>query len=105
MKKSIKFLAIALGLAAVACSSPEKMAEQAENVIVKCDPAVLEVVAGNIDATVSVTYPKDYFHPKAVLAVTPVIVFDGGEQAFYFFTVHIVNYFAFLLIKYIHESF
>ena len=81
MKKSIKFLAIALGLAAVACSSPEKMAEQAENVIVKCDPAVLEVVAGNIDATVSVTYPKDYFHPKAVLAVTPVIVFDGGEQA------------------------
>ena len=33
MKKSIKFLAIALGLAAVACSSPEKMAEQAENVI------------------------------------------------------------------------
>lgn len=64
MKKSIKFLAIALGLAAVACSSPEKMAEQAENVIVKCDPAVLEVVAGNIDATVSVTYPKDYFHPR-----------------------------------------
>ncbi len=81
MKKSIKFLAIALGLAAVACSSPEKMAEQAENVIVKCDPAVLEVVAGNIDATVTVTYPKDYFHKKAILTVTPVIVFDGGEQA------------------------
>ena len=81
MKKSIKFLAIALGLAAVACSSPVKMAEQAENVIVKCDPAVLEVVAGNIDATVTVTYPKDYFHPKAILTVTPVIVYDGGEQA------------------------
>ena len=54
MKKSIKFLAIALGLAAVACSSPEKMAEQAENVIVKCDPAVLEVVAEGLHEAVPV---------------------------------------------------
>ena len=60
MKKSIKFLAAAiLGFAAVACSSPKKMAEMAENVIVKCDPAVLEVVGGEIDATVTVTYPED----------------------------------------------
>ena len=80
MKKGIKFLSAAvLGLAAVACSSPEKMAEMAESVIVKCNPAVLEVVAGEIDATVSVTYPEDYFHPKAILEVTPVIVYEGGE--------------------------
>ena len=80
MKKSIKLMAAAiLGFAAIACSSPEKMAEQAENVLVKCEPAVLEVVAGEINASVSVTYPADYFHPKAVLEVTPVIVFDGGE--------------------------
>ena len=80
MKKSIKFLSAAvLGIAAVACSSPEKMAEMAENVTVNCEPAVLEVVAGKIDATVSVTYPADYFHPKAILEVTPVIVYEGGE--------------------------
>ena len=80
MKKNINFLfAVALGFAAIACSSPEKMAEMAENVTVKCEPAVLEVVAGEIDATVSVTYPADYFHPKAVLEVTPVIVYEGGE--------------------------
>ncbi|MBE6215834.1 MAG: hypothetical protein E7123_06360 [Bacteroidales bacterium] len=80
MKNSIKSMAAAiLGFAAIACSSPEKMAEQAENVIVKCDPAVLEVVAGEINAAVSVTYPEDYFHPKAILEVTPVIVYDGGE--------------------------
>ena len=80
MKKSIKFLSSAvLGLAAVACSSPEKMAEMAENVTVNCDPAVLEVVANRIDATVSVTYPADYFHPKAILEVTPVLVYEGGE--------------------------
>ena len=55
------------------------MAEMAENVTVKCEPAVLEVIGGEINATVSVTYPEDYFHPKAVLAVTPVIVYEGGE--------------------------
>ena len=80
MKKGIKLLSAAiLGLAAVACSSPEKMAEMAENVTVKCVPAVLEVVGGEIDAEVSVTYPADYFHPKAILEVTPVIVYEGGE--------------------------
>ena len=82
MRRHINFLFAALfGLAAVACSSPEKMAEMAENVTVKCDPAVLEVIAGEIDATISVTYPEDYFHPKAILEVTPVLVYEGGEIA------------------------
>ena len=81
MKKALKFMfAAVLGLA-VACSSPEKMAEKAENVTVKCNPAVLEVTGGEIDATVAVTYPEDYFHPKAILEVTPVIVYEGGELA------------------------
>ena len=34
-----------------------------------------------IDATVSVTYPKDYFNPKVIMEVTPVIVYEGGEAA------------------------
>ena len=70
-----------VAIAAVGCASPEKMAEMAESVTVTCDPSPLEVVAGKIDATVSVTYPADYFHKKAILEVTPVIVFDGGEAA------------------------
>ena len=81
MKKVIKsFFAIVIALGAAACSSPEKMAEMAENVIVECNPAVLEVVAGKIEADVTVTYPADYFHPKAILEVTPVIVYEGGES-------------------------
>ena len=80
MKKTIKsFSAALLALAAVACSSPKKMAEMAENVSVGCEPSVLEVVAGEINADVTVTYPADYFHPKAVLEVTPVLVYEGGE--------------------------
>ena len=77
MKKIILLLAAAL--LAFACASPEKMAQMAENVKVECNPPVLEAVGGTIDAVVSVTYPKDYFHPSAILEVTPVIVYDGGE--------------------------
>ena len=80
MKKAIKFISVvAIAIAAAACSSPEKMVEMAENVTVKCNPAVLEVVGGKINADVTVTYPADYFHPKAILEVTPVIVYEGGE--------------------------
>lgn len=80
MNKSIRLFAAALvGSAAVACSSPSKMAEMAENVKITCDPEVLEAVAGSIDATVTATYPDGYFHPKAILEVTPVLVYDGGE--------------------------
>ena len=79
MKRFLVFLAGAA--LAVACASPEKMAKMAENVKIACEPSVLEVVAGNIDATVSVTYPKDYFNPNVVLEVTPVIVYEGGEAA------------------------
>ncbi len=87
MKKATKFLfAVILGFATLACSSPEKMAEMAENVIVKSDPAALEVIGGEIDATITVTYPEDYFHPKAILDVTPVYVYEGGEAKMQPFT-------------------
>ncbi len=81
MKKVSKLILAALtGVAAVACSSPEKMAKMAENVNVNCEPAILEVVGGEINADVTVTYPNDYFHPQAILDVTPVIVYEGGEE-------------------------
>ena len=79
MKKFLFFFAAAA--LTVACASPEKMAKMADNVKVTCEPSVLEVVAGNIDPVVTVTYPKDYFNPNVVLEVTPVIVYDGGEAA------------------------
>ena len=82
MNRTFKILAAAAMLAAaVSCASVEKMAKMAENVKVTCDPGVLEVVGGSIDPVVTVTYPADYFNPKAILEVTPVIVYDGGEVA------------------------
>lgn len=80
MRKTLRFAAVAaIAVAAVSCASAEKMAKMADNIIVTCDPPVLEVVAGNIDADITVTYPKGYFDPKVVLEVTPVLIHERGE--------------------------
>ena len=82
MKKTLKTFAAALmAVAAVACASPEKMAKMADAVKVSCNPSVLEVVNDQIFATVTVDCPKDYFNPKVIMEVTPVIVYEGGEAA------------------------
>ncbi|MBQ7221952.1 MAG: hypothetical protein IJS02_00595 [Bacteroidales bacterium] len=78
MIKKVLLLAIA-SFALVACNNAAKMAELADQVNIACNPEVLEVVAGNIDADVTVTFPAEYFYPKAILEVIPVIVYDGGE--------------------------
>jgi len=81
MKKVIKFVSVAvLGLSLVACSSANKMAKDAEKVLVDCNPSPVEVIAGNATAALTVTYPDGYFHPKAILKVVPVMVFEGGES-------------------------
>ena len=81
MKKSLKLFALAAMVLAASCASPEKMAKMADSVKVSCNPSVLEVVNGQIFATVTAECPKDYFNPKVIVEVTPVIVYDGGEAA------------------------
>ena len=70
---------VSFGLAS--CNNAQKMIDAADQIDIKCNPEVLEVVAGNIDATVSVTFPPEYFLPKATLEVTPVLLYVGGEVA------------------------
>ena len=81
MKKTFRTILLAAGvvLLAASCQNAAKMAEAAEQIKIKCTPEVLEVVAGKIDATVEVTFPAEYFLPKATLEVTPVILYVGGE--------------------------
>ena len=84
MKRIFKTFAAAVAAIAVAsCSSAEKMTDKAlvDAIKITCNPEILEVVAGGIDADITVEYPANYFNPKAILEVTPVIVFDGGEVA------------------------
>lgn len=77
-----KFLILALvALVIPSCGNPAKMAEEADKVSVKCEPTVLEVVADKIAAKVTVNFPNEFFHPKAVVEVIPVLVYNGGEVA------------------------
>ncbi|NTU95050.1 MAG: hypothetical protein HGA83_02615 [Bacteroidales bacterium] len=83
MKKNFfKLFSLAvLGFAMVSCSNPSKMAKEAMLIGVDGNPKVLEVVADEITASYSITFPEGYFHPKAILEVVPVLVYEGGEQA------------------------
>ena len=78
------FKIILLGTAMVAAASCSKsLSEQmklAENVQIECTPEVLALVGDQIPVDLTVTYPDGYFHPKAILEVTPVLVYGGGEE-------------------------
>ena len=83
MKKNlVKILSLAIiGILMVSCSNPAKMAKEAQLVGTKCNPTVLEVIADEISATYELSFPEKYFHPKAILEITPVLVYQGGEVA------------------------
>lgn len=82
MKKVFSILAIvAAAWCAMSCASADKMAKMADQVVVTCNPSPLVVKGGKITADIEVTYPEKYFNKKAILEVTPVIVYQGGEEA------------------------
>lgn len=75
------FMIAAVAAVAAGCSSVSKMVQQAENVKIVSDPEVLEVIAGKVDATLTAEVPARYFNGNAIVSVTPVLVYDGGEVA------------------------
>ncbi len=44
-----------------------------------CTPQVLETVGGQVPVTISGTFPEKYMKKKAVVTVTPVLKYAGGE--------------------------
>ena len=83
MKKTLlRYLGIAaLGIMLMACNNPKDMVKYADDVEKSCNPQILEVVADKIDVTYTLKFPEGYFHPKAMLEITPVLVYEGGEVA------------------------
>ena len=82
MKNIFKIILLcAAVVAAAACSkSRAEQMKLAENVQIQCNPEVLALVGDQIPVDLTVTYPDGYFHPKAILEVTPVLVYGGGEE-------------------------
>ena len=75
-------LVLAVGaLTFTGCNCFKKMAKNREDVNLTCTPEVLVLNNGKVDADITVTFPEKYFNAKAVVKVTPVIVFEGGEVA------------------------
>ena len=73
MKKSILLFSVFAVAMLIGCGT----AVQPEQVTV--NPSPLVVVGDQVDATITGTFPVKKFSKKAVLTVTPVLVYEGGE--------------------------
>ena len=82
MKNFLRILILgAAVVVAAACSkSRAEQMKLAEKVQIVCTPEVLALVGDQIPVDLEVSYPDGYFHPKAILEVTPVLVYAGGEE-------------------------
>ena len=69
-------LLMALVVALSSCSS--KMGELSSDYFT-VTPQVLEAVGGKVPATINGKFPEKYFNKKAVVEVTPVLKWNGGE--------------------------
>ena len=79
MKLSMVLVAAALAFSS--CNCFKKMAKEREDVKLSVTPEILTLNNGIVAADINVTFPVEYFNAKAVIKVTPVIVFEGGEVA------------------------
>ena len=82
--KNLFKMSLVLTMAVVlfsSCNCFKKMAKNRDDVQLVCTPEVLVLNNGKVDADIKVTFPVKYYDAKAVVKVTPVIIFEGGEVA------------------------
>jgi len=75
-KYLVPFLVLAAILTFSSCSS--KLKPLASEYI-KAEPQPLEAIGGKVPVTISATFPAKWFNKKAVVTVTPVLRYEGGE--------------------------
>ena len=57
----------------------KKMAKRIDKVYISATPDILENKGNVITVTISAEFPPRYFHKKAVMNITPVLVYENGE--------------------------
>ncbi|MBQ2020184.1 MAG: tetratricopeptide repeat protein [Rikenellaceae bacterium] len=57
------------------------MGKKIDQVEYSCTPEILSLNNGEVTANITVKFPPKYFNEGAVLKITPVLVFEGGEIA------------------------
>ncbi len=83
MKKFLKvsLLLTAMTVVLAGCSCYNKMAKQISNVKMSATPEILILKGNTVTADVKVDFPAGFMNKKAIVKVTPVLVFKGGEIA------------------------
>jgi len=79
--KNLKSFAIFILAAAVlsSCGGLNKMVKEADQVSYAVTPEVLEMHGGEVDFSVDANYPAKYFNKKAIVTLTPVLRYEGGQ--------------------------
>ena len=72
------YLPLLVAVVAVLSSCSSKLDELSADYF-SVTPQVLEAVGGKVPATINGTFPEKYFNKKAVVEVTPVLKWDGGQ--------------------------
>ena len=76
MKKKNLFIGLVVMMAMTSCS---KLKLTADNF--KVTPTPLEAIGGEVPATITANFPEKCIAKKAVVTVTPVLKYEGGEAA------------------------
>lgn len=75
-------LVVLSAIALSSCGGINKMKKEASNVKYQVTPNPLEEHAGKVSISITGQFPEKYFHKKAVVTATPVLVYEGGETPF-----------------------
>ncbi len=57
----------------------KKMAKRIDKVYISASPDILENKGNVVTVTIEAEFPPRYFHKKAVMNITPVLVYENGE--------------------------
>lgn len=72
------YMPLVVALVAVLTSCSNKMGELSSDYFTT-NPQVLEAVGGQVPVTINGKFPEKYFNKKAVVTVTPVLKWNGGQ--------------------------
>ena len=80
MKKVNFYVLATCALALTACGGMNKMAKMANEVQWDVTPKVLEMHGDSVEMEITVTFPPKYFQKAAILELTPVLKYEGGDK-------------------------
>lgn len=80
--KALKLIPLLLLVLVFAgCNGLKKMAKNSDTIEYTLKPSILETHGGEVAMTIDGKFPPKFFAKKAVVTITPTLVYEGGEKA------------------------